>query len=78
MRFFLDDIGHPEWGVEINSPKLSIRLNHALKQVEERSNQIHLEISVSQTKVWLETKLNFKDIICALGILDFNSNTNFH
>lgn len=64
MRFFLEDINHPEWGVEIDDPNLLNKLEVFLSDLEvgERRDSIHQQIARAQETVWQETQVNFESI----------------
>ncbi|MGI6855492.1 polysaccharide pyruvyl transferase family protein [Mesorhizobium sp. 1B3] len=62
MRFLLDDIEQPTWGVEVDSPDLSNLLDAALAAVESDRQKVHADIAVAQALVWEETVSNMGKI----------------
>jgi polysaccharide pyruvyl transferase WcaK-like protein len=62
MRYFLDDIGKPEWGVEINSPDIIQRLDQALENLENDKNTCFIDIENAQNTVWEATRTNILNI----------------
>jgi len=66
MRFLLDDIERPDWGVEVDSPKLADHLEAALKALEQYRHTVHADIATAQQKVWTETEANLRSIERAL------------
>lgn len=66
LGFFLDDIGHPEWGQEIQEEGLGDRiLQMASAFDEEKSND---EIRIAQDRLWQITLENTARIRSALGV----------
>lgn len=66
MRFFLDDIQKPSWGVEVNSSDLISQFKDVLSAIESDRNAVHKDIARAQQKVWDETESNFRAIANAL------------
>jgi len=62
MRYLLNDIGHPEWGVEVDTSDIAMKLEKILDRLELRRVAVHEEIAVAQAKVWEETKANLEAI----------------
>jgi polysaccharide pyruvyl transferase WcaK-like protein len=62
MRFLLDDIERPAWGVEVDSPDLSNRLDAALAAVEADRQKVHADVAAAQDVVWKETMSNMGEI----------------
>ncbi len=62
MRYFLEDIEHPEWGVEVDSPRLAKEMEAAIDHIETARTEVHATIRLAQTKVWKETVLNLHAI----------------
>jgi polysaccharide pyruvyl transferase WcaK-like protein len=62
MRFLLDDIERPAWGVEVDSPDLSNRLDAALAAVEVDRQKVHADVAAAQDVVWKETMSNMGEI----------------
>jgi polysaccharide pyruvyl transferase WcaK-like protein len=69
MRFFLEDLGRLEWGVEVDAPDLVERLVAALHRVDSERETVPTEIARTQEAVWDETQMNLREIGCnMLGI----------
>jgi polysaccharide pyruvyl transferase WcaK-like protein len=62
MRFFLDDIEHPEWGVDVDEPDIVQKLGKFLSRLELDRESMHEEIAVAQAQVWKEMIVNFQAI----------------
>jgi polysaccharide pyruvyl transferase WcaK-like protein len=62
MRFLLDDIEHPEWGVEVDALDIAVRLERFLVRLELDRAAAHEEIAMAQSKVWGETQSNLQAI----------------
>lgn len=62
MRYLLNDIGHPEWGVEVDTSDIAMKLEKLLDRLELRRVAVHEEIAVAQAKVWEVTKANLETI----------------
>lgn len=58
MRFLLDDIQRPAWGVEVDNEALPQTLARVLHRLETERAAVHAEIAVSQQAVWEETRGN--------------------
>lgn len=67
MRFLLDDIQRPSWGVEVNDPALASHLDSALAAIEADRERVHADIALAQQGVWSETEFNLHSIATALG-----------
>ncbi len=67
MRFLLDDIQRPSWGVEVNNPTLASHLGSALAAIEADREHVHADIALAQQGVWSETEINLHSIATALG-----------
>jgi len=67
MRFLLEDLERPEWGVEVNSPDLAERLGGALSAIETDRQAVHADVARAQQKVWSETEANFDAIALTLA-----------
>ena len=71
MRYFLDDIGRTEWGVEVDSLDLVESVERALLLLENDRKAVHYDVAVSQYKIWLETIANFQLISDTLSSKSF-------
>jgi polysaccharide pyruvyl transferase WcaK-like protein len=55
MRYFLEDLGRPDWGIEVDAPDIGERLLTALVRIEEGRRDAHWEIASLQDEVWRRT-----------------------
>lgn len=62
LRYFLDDIGHPEWGIEIHDPKLRDNLITAIQRIGDDRLMIRSALEESQDRLWDVTRNNMKSI----------------
>jgi polysaccharide pyruvyl transferase WcaK-like protein len=70
MRYLLDDINKPEWGIEVNAADLSERLQEYILTIELERARIKSEIASVQQRIWQETEANMDLIGYALGIFE--------
>lgn len=67
MKWFLDDIGHPEWGVDVRDDNFeSMLLEKALDSYHNTKFFVD-EITIQQQKLWETTMTNFEMIKKSLG-----------
>lgn len=66
MRYFLEDIGHPEWGVEVEADDFPDRLVEVADSVG-RSEAAAAQVAEAQESVWALTRSNVESIHAALG-----------
>lgn len=52
LRWFLDDIGRPEWGMEIDDPDIVTRLPQMTRDFLARSEEIKRDIHTIQDRLW--------------------------
>lgn len=67
MRFLLEDIEHPDWGVEVDFGDLNERLDAALCAIETNRKAVLADVAVAQQKVWEETVSNLNAIANVLN-----------
>lgn len=58
LRWFLDDIGHPEWGVEMGRPDLEDALSDKIQQVGDTLSEVRGHVRGAQEELWQITKAN--------------------
>lgn len=58
LRFFLDDIGRPQWGIEANAASLSERLLELVRNTLEQRSEIERDVRVLQEGLWKTTMDN--------------------
>jgi SAM-dependent methyltransferase/polysaccharide pyruvyl transferase WcaK-like protein len=68
LSFFLDDIDHPEWGVDIKAPKFNEKLISKIKIADSDRYLLIKQISQAQEVLWNITLSNTKIISDALNI----------
>jgi polysaccharide pyruvyl transferase WcaK-like protein len=62
MQWFLDDISHPDWGVDVMSMDFEEKLYTKAKNLYINYQQAHNEIVTQQQKLWEVTKNNINII----------------
>ena len=62
LTYFLEDIGHPEWGAEVDDPKLEDKILSFLAKLGGDRSAIHAELAEAQEACWADTEENFKAI----------------
>lgn len=61
IGWFLDDIGHPEWGVDVEDSLFSEKLDKAIRNATENP-EINKQIAAAQEKLWAVTVKNMEEI----------------
>lgn len=67
MRFLLEDIERPEWGVEVDFGDLDKRLDTALRAIETNRKVVLEDVAIAQQKVWEESVNNLNAIARVLN-----------
>lgn len=62
MAWFLDDLGHPEWGVEIGDVDLVDQLCTRIDDVGSNRDQYQQQLAEAETKLWDLTRANLNKI----------------
>lgn len=62
MRYFLEDIGHPEWGADVDDPHMRERIIAYLDDYALNRNAIVSSIAESQSELWAITRGNLDRI----------------
>lgn len=62
LGFFLDDIGHREWGLELNEPYIKDNLTEKINYFISNQNDIRLQLIQAQDKLWKITYNNLEKI----------------
>ena len=71
MRFFLEDIGHPEWGVEVSDSEVGERVIGFATDVMARPEVFQAQISAAKAPLWVATQTNLKtSILAAMSVRD--------
>lgn len=59
LSYFLEDIGHPEWGVEMHDPEMPERLWNSIEHFGERHLvRTRADVDAAQESVWQLTRQN--------------------
>ncbi|WP_170337023.1 polysaccharide pyruvyl transferase family protein [Ruegeria arenilitoris] len=67
MRFFLDDIGHPEWGHDIGDPQFSETLDAFIDQAACNPASLRQSVAEAQTLCWERSLANMQTIARSLA-----------
>lgn len=62
MQWFLDDIGHSDWGVDVSNDNFSSILYDNVKSIYYNYESFISEIEAQQKKLWHVTIENMKTI----------------
>ncbi len=62
MRWFLEDVGHPEWGVDIAHPKLQDELCDRIDLVAADPERVVADVAAAQDRLWALTQANLESI----------------
>lgn len=62
MAWFLEDIGHPDWGVDVRNPDFEMALLERAQYLYSHTEQVMNEIEIQQEKFWDITKDNLERI----------------
>lgn len=62
LRYFLDDIEHPEWGIDVQDPQLTDRLVASIQYTETHIRTIQTHIWQAQQALWETTTRNLQAI----------------
>lgn len=62
LQYFLDDIGHPEWGLEVGTPDLATALIAKIADFATNVVDINNEIKEAQTLLWDVTQKNWQTL----------------
>lgn len=63
LKWFLQDINHPEWGVDVNDVDFKSKLDSKIQEIGiNRYNEVNKELISAQEKIWDVTKKNMGKI----------------
>jgi polysaccharide pyruvyl transferase WcaK-like protein len=62
LKFFLDDLGHPEWGCDINNTNFSDVIDAFIDRIADEPNNLNDLVSKAQTLCWERTLQNIETI----------------
>lgn len=62
MRYFLEDIGHSEWGADVNDPTLRTRIMTFIDRFDAERVGIRASIDSKQKELWAVTQANLRTI----------------
>ena len=66
IRWFLDDIKRPQWGIEMRSPHFRIQLLEAAEKTLQKKDAIEKDIHQIQNNLFATTRTNVLEFISAL------------
>lgn len=66
LRFFLDDIKHPEWGVDVNDPDITGRIIQQIVDFDRDRARVRGAVEDAQEVLWATTQANLREIESAL------------
>ena len=61
LQWFLEDIGHIEWGIDVREDEFYKKLMQTMQYMLSNLSKIKTEIVISQEKLWEITKENIKE-----------------
>lgn len=67
LRFFLDDVGRPDWGVDVDQGDFEGRLRGTISRFIGSLDEIRADVAAVQEKLWQDTQPNFALVRRALG-----------
>lgn len=65
LRWFLEDLGHTEWGVEMDSPNLTQEVVAAVRDYDENRETRHEQVRAATERLWHITRANVEKILAA-------------
>lgn len=68
MQWFLEDLGHPEWGLEVRHESLTEDLLAAVEQFTEAPSERHEAAADARSELWSVTRSNAERIRGILGV----------
>lgn len=68
MQWFLDDIGHPDWGVEMTSPTFAVEAEQGIAKALNQHEQRVDDISNAQDILWDVSMKNVNELQKAFGL----------
>lgn len=63
LHWFLEDIGHLEWGVDVKEEEFDKKLMQTMQYMLSNLSKIKAEIAISQEELWEITKENIKEYV---------------
>ena len=67
LAYFLEDIGHPEWGIDITNPGLALGMITKIQYIFKNYDRVVGEIQEAQEKLWRSTQINLNQIKAVLN-----------
>src|SRR5690606_10441117 len=67
MGWFLDDIGHPEWGIDFARPGARERMIATFDAADGDLPRLRVEVAAAREKLWDITQANVARMRAALG-----------
>ncbi|MFB2737144.1 hypothetical protein [Umezakia ovalisporum] len=68
LQFFLDDINHSDWGVELQDPNLGEKLVRDINNLYTNLPQIESQLKAAQSELWKITLQNLEMIKNSLNV----------
>jgi len=68
LGWFLDDIGHPEWGAEVREPDLDERLIELTDKLTNSSTETLAALEETEARLWDTTRTNVELVREELGV----------
>jgi polysaccharide pyruvyl transferase WcaK-like protein len=67
LQWFLDDIGHPDWGIELLAPDLQGRLETSIEGVSRSLEERRAQVQQAGDRIWEVTKNHLRVLAGLLG-----------
>ena len=59
LGFFLEDIGHSEWGLDVQDPEFAEALKQKIDEIgSSRGDRVREQVATAQAQVWDHTREN--------------------
>lgn len=68
MGWFLDDIGHPDWGVDFRDPDFGERLHSAFDLLADDLQGARSQVAAARSRLWDITRTNVAIVRSAMGL----------
>jgi len=62
LKYFLEDMNHPEWGIEIHDENLEHKIIEKIEYMTDNEEKVRKQIATEQSKLWDITCENLKQI----------------
>ncbi|MEW4570464.1 polysaccharide pyruvyl transferase family protein [Tautonia sp. JC769] len=68
LRWFLNDVGAEDWGIEVESPDLTDRIEHSARDILACRDEAERRIHEATARLWGITQTNLKTMADAFGL----------